>query len=250
MKIGIMDSGIGGLTVLKECLVQIPNHEYLYYADSRNAPYGKKTPEEVYDLTVKVVDELVHLGAEIIVLACNTATSAAAAGLRAKYDIPIIGMEPAIKPALAAAGSKRVLVAATELTLKQPKFRNLIDTLAAVDKVDYVALTDLVTFAEAGNFSRNEISAYLQEQLAEFAPADYGSVVLGCTHFPLFKAYFAEFFPDDVEILDGAVGTTKRIKAFVTGESKNPTVTFYRSGELLTDGVQFELMKNILEENE
>jgi len=246
MKIGIMDSGIGGLTVLKECLLQLPNHEYLYYADSLHAPYGDKPPAAVYDLTVHVVDNLIRRGAEIIVLACNTATSAAAMGLRAKYNIPIIGMEPAIKPALAVAGNKRVLVTATELTLKQPKFRNLIDTLDAIDTVDYAALTELVTFAETGNFSRNTVFPYLQERLAEFSPAAYGSVVLGCTHFPLFKEYFAELFPDDVVILDGAVGTTKRIKEFVTSESENPSVTFYLSGKVLTAGEQFDLMKEIL----
>jgi glutamate racemase len=246
MKIGIMDSGIGGLTVLKECLAQLPAHEFLYYADSDHAPYGSKSPEVVYQLTEQVVDNLIELGAEIIVLACNTATSAAAAGLRAKYDIPIIGMEPAIKPALAAAGNKRVLVTATDLTLKQPKFRNLIDTLDAKLRVDYVPLTELVAFAEAGDFSRNTVFPYLTDKLADFCPAEYGSVVLGCTHFPLFKEYFAEFFPAETVILDGAVGTTKRIKDFATSESENLGVTFYISGAQITTGAQFDLIQQIL----
>ena len=246
MKIGIMDSGIGGLTVLRECLSQLPNHEYLYYADSKNAPYGNKPPAAVYELTAHVVDHLIQQGAEMIVLACNTATAAAAAALRAKYDLPIIGMEPAVKPALAAAGHKRVLVTATELTLTQPKYLTLLDTLNAVDKVDGVALTELVAFSEAGDFSRSTVFPYLQEKLAQFALDDYGSVVLGCTHFPLFQEFFAELFPDDVAILDGAVGTTKRIKDFVTSDSQNPDVTFYLSGDLLTEGARFDLMQQII----
>jgi len=246
MKIGIMDSGIGGLTVLRECLAELPEHDYLYYADSKNAPYGMKTPEEVYELTKRVVENLIELGAEIIVLACNTATSAAAARLRETYDFPIIGMEPALKPALAVAGNKRVLVTATELTLKQPKFRNLIDTLDAHEKVDYVALTDLVTFAETGEFSRNVILPYLTSAFSEIDLADYGSVVLGCTHFPLFKAYFSEICPPGIVILDGAHGTTKRIKDFVTKASSNSSVRFFVSGEEVTNGVHFDLMQRIL----
>lgn len=246
MKIGIMDSGIGGLTVLRECLTQLPEHEFLYYADSLNAPYGTKSPAEVCELTKRVVDDLIELGAKIIVLACNTATSAAVSGLRAQYNIPIIGMEPAIKPALAEAGNKRVLVTATSLTLKQPKFRNLIDTLDASQSVDYVPLTELVAFAETGNFSRATVLPYLQSALAEFAPGDYGSVVLGCTHFPLFKEYFGEIFPAPIAIIDGAHGTAKRIKEFVTSSSTSPNVRFFVSGTEVTTGERFDLMQEIL----
>jgi len=246
MKIGIMDSGLGGLTVLKECLQRLPAHEYVYYADSLYAPYGNKTPAEVLRLTANVVEKLVELGAEMIVLACNTATSAAAEVLRAQYDIPIIGMEPAIKPALAAAGIKRVLVTATELTLKQPKFRNLIDTLDASLRVDYLPLTQLVNFAETGDFSRETVMPYLQEKFANICPAEYGSIVLGCTHFPLFRAYFAELFSETTTILDGTVGTTKRIQEFITYDTPTPRITFYTSGKLVTAGLQFELMQRII----
>ena len=120
MRIGFFDSGIGGLTVLSEALKRLPNHEYLYYADTQHAPYGPKPKEEVREYVFHAIDFLVDEGAEIIVIACNTATSIAVAELREKYSIPIIGMEPAVKPAIehVANSSKRVLVTATPLTCK------------------------------------------------------------------------------------------------------------------------------------
>jgi len=249
MKIGIMDSGIGGLTVLKECLNRLPAHEYLYYADSSNAPYGTKSKEEVYQLTKSVVDYLIEQGAEIIVIACNTATSASVAQLRRSYQIPIIGMEPAIKPALAAADNKRVLVAATGLTLHQQKFRDLMDALDAHSQVDNIDLTELVAFAEAGNFERNIIIPFLKAKLANFNLEIYGSVVLGCTHFPLFSRYFAEIFPVGTVIVDGAVGTVNRVREFVTFASQTPSITFFSLGEPLVSGQLFDLMSGIIKMN-
>ena len=246
MKIGIMDSGIGGLTVLKECLNLLPAHEYLYYADSNNAPYGTKSKAEVYRLTAGVVDYLVKKKADIIVIACNTATSAAAAQLRKKYDIPIIGMEPAIKPALVAASNKRILVAATGLTLYEQKFRDLIATLDAQQRVDNVDLTELVAFAEAGDFSHNTIISFLKERLANFNLELYGSVVLGCTHFPLFRKHFEEVFPVGTVIVDGAVGTANRVKEFVTFHSTKPSTSFFLSGDELVSGSLFERMNDII----
>jgi len=250
MKIGIMDSGIGGLTVLKECLRLLPAHEYLYYADSNNTPYGTKSKEEVYSLTEASVDYLVKKGANIIVIACNTATSAAVAQLRERYDIPIIGMEPAIKPALQHANNKRVLVAATELTLYQPKFCDLIDTLDVDHQVDVIPLTELVAFAESGNFNRNTIIPFLRSKLVNFNLELYGSVVLGCTHFPLFREYFEEVFPVGTVIVDGAVGTTNRIKEFVTFDSKKPSTKFFVSGEPLIEGELFDSIQNIIMDGE
>jgi len=250
MKIGIMDSGIGGLTVLKECLCRLPAHEYLYYADSNNAPYGIKSKGEVYRLTEASVDYLIKKEADIIVIACNTATSAAVTQLREKYDIPIIGMEPAIKPALRLADNKRVLVVATELTLRQPKFRNLMDALDVAHQVDFLPLTELVAFAEAGNFRRNTIIPFLKEKLAGFNLELYGSVVLGCTHFPLFREYFEEIFPVGTVIVDGAVGTANRIKEFITFDSKKPSTKFFVSGEPLIEGELFDSIQNIIMDGE
>jgi len=246
MKIGMMDSGIGGLTVLKECLTHLPEHEYLYYADSKNAPYGTKTREEVYELTAKAVDFLIQQDCEIVILACNTATSAAAAGLRQKYDIPIIGMEPAIKPALELAKGKRVLVTATELTLSQPKFTELIKKLDAHKQADFLPLTELVAFAEQGEFDDQNIALYLKGKLAHLDLNVYGSVVLGCTHFPLFKDHFEAAFLEGTAIVDGSLGTTNRVKAFITGKSQVPSLNFFISGEPLIEGELLDKIQCII----
>ena len=246
MKIGIMDSGLGGLTILKACLKALPDHIYLYYADSKNAPYGTKTKEAVCTLTERAVDFLITQGAEIIVIACNTATSAAADVLRQKYDIPIIGMEPALKPALKLAQNKRVIVAATALTLQQEKFCHLLESLDTQHQVDYLPLTELVNFAETDVFDEAVILPYLKEKFANFNLDQYGSVVLGCTHFPLFKGFFEKIFPENVVIVDGTVGTVNRLKGFVTEDHKKSAVMFYLSGVPVDQGPDFEKMQKIL----
>jgi len=246
MKIGILDSGIGGLTVLRECLKQIPNHEYLYFADSKNAPYGIKSRAEVYELTENAVRYLLAEGAEIIVIACNTATSAAAQQLREKYDVPMIGMEPAVKPALKQAAGKRVLVTATELTLKEGKFLNLTRELDERSVIDLCPLGRLVRFAEAGEFSDEKVLPYLEERFQEFDLSLYRSVVLGCTHFPLFRSAFEKILPSDVTLIDSSGGTVNRMKDFITVTSENPSVRLFLSGVPLEEGERFDLMWSIL----
>lgn len=246
MKIGIMDSGIGGLTVLKECLLRLYAHEYLYYADSKNAPYGTKSKEEVYQLTKSAVDYLVKKGADLIVIACNTATSAAVERLRATYDIPIIGMEPAIKPALLAAKGQRVLVTATKLTLESDKFKELMLELDPQDQIDCCALTELVNFAEMGHFCDGTVIPYLEEKFNHFSLSEYGSIVLGCTHFPLFEAQFEKILPSHVQIIDGSNGTVKRVNEFVTTNSDENSIKLFLSGQLLEQGEIFERIQSIL----
>lgn len=247
MKIGILDSGVGGLTVLKECLKQLPNHEYLYFADSKNAPYGTKPKEEVHDLTENAVRFLLAEGAEILVIACNTATSVAIERLREAYDVPIIGMEPAVKPALKKASGKRVLVTATELTLKEEKFQTLINALDAGKVIDLCPLSELVTFAEEGEFSEAVVIPYLEERFHQFNLSLYGGIVLGCTHFPLFKSAFETILPEGVTMIDGSQGTVNRISQFITSESDGPDFRLFRSGEPLEEGPLFDLVRLILE---
>lgn len=244
-----MDSGIGGLTVLKECLLRLPAHEYLYYADSKNAPYGTQSKEAVYALTKSAVDDLIKKGAEIIVIACNTATSVAVTQLRAIYDRPIIGMEPAVKPALLAAKNQRVLVTATKLTLESNKFKALMRELDPQAQIDCCALTELVNFAETGNFCDGTVIPYLEEKLREFNLSHYGSIVLGCTHFPLFKGHFETVLPANIKIVDGSNGTVNRVNEFVTTNSKETSVKFFLSGQPLEQGELFERIQSILNYN-
>lgn len=235
MRIGFFDSGVGGITVLKEALKLLPNERFLYYADTANVPYGTKSKQKVKSCIFEAVDFIVHQGVKALVIACNTATSIAVKDLRKKYDIPILGMEPAVKPALEKNGDKRVLVAATPVTLKEEKYQNLVARLNCDNIVDSIPLPGLVEFAEKFIFDDGIILDYLKERLSSYNAEQYGTVVLGCTHFPFYKNYFRKLFPEDTDIIDGSLGTVKYL-AKVVGENKigakkgRGGVVFYSSG--------------------
>ncbi len=241
MKIGIFDSGIGGISVLYEALKILPDEEYIYYADTLNVPYGPKPKEEVKKYVFHAIDFLVSQKVQAVVIACNTATSVAIEDLRAAYLIPIIGMEPAVKPAveLNKDSTKRVLVTATALTLKEEKLKNLISKVDNHHIVDLLPLPELVRFAENRVFEEQTVLTYLQKQLAAFELNRYETVVLGCTHFPFFKDAFRKLFPPHVSIIDGAGGTARNLYR-ILNEMDNYTagngrITFYNSDVKVED---------------
>ena len=167
MKIAVFDSGIGGLSVLHLALKKFPKENFLYYADSDNVPYGIKTKEEIVELVDQAIKNMLTKDIKAIVIACNTATSAAIQEMREKYSLPLIGMEPAVKKAVDFYGNKRILVIATALTVKGKKLQDLI---ARVDKehlVDLIALPKLVSLAENEIFYEKEVCQYLLEELGE-----------------------------------------------------------------------------------
>lgn len=251
MKIGIFDSGIGGLTVLKEALRVLPGESYLYYADSANVPYGTKEKETVRQYIFDGVAFLAAQGMKALVIACNTATSIAVADLRREYSFPILGMEPAVKPAISKCTGKRVLVFATALELKEEKFINLVSRLDADNLVDSLPLPGLVDFAEALVFDRKTVLPYLKEALAGFDSGQYGTVVLGCTHFPYYKELIRELFPKQTEIIDGNAGTVNYLarvlkeKGLLAGDGKG-TIDFYTSGGKPADRARFEVCLKML----
>ena len=164
MKIGIFDSGIGGLSVLHQAMITLPEADYIFYADVDNVPYGEKTREEVRNLVDHAVGFLVGKGCQAIVLACNTATSAAISYLREKYKLPIIGIEPAVKPAVEHIheSGRRVMVVSTPVTAKGEKLKRLIEKYDAMHVVDVVALPRLVRFAQDDDFDSSDVIAYLK----------------------------------------------------------------------------------------
>lgn len=236
MKIGIFDSGVGGITVLKEALNQLPNMEYIYYADTANVPYGTKPKEEVKGYIFDVVRFLAKKDIDALIIACNTATSIAVNELREKYDFPIIGMEPAVKPAVEKSEDKKVLVTATPLTLKEKKFYDLVTKLNSEDIVDPLPLPKLVKFAEDFIFNEDIIIPYLEEKLSSYNLDDYSTIVLGCTHFPFYREYFRKIVPKHIDIIDGNQGTIKHLKNTLNLKSVEESVntkkvTFYLSGK-------------------
>jgi len=214
MRTGFFDSGIGGISVLHEALRLMPGEDYIYYADTDNAPYGTKTRAEAAGLTIRAMDFIIEQGVKSVVVACNTATSAAIETLRARYSIPIIGMEPAIKPAVEQNGrnNKRVLVTATPLTLKEEKCRNLIRRVDNENIVDLLPLPELVRFAESYEFSEEAVLPYLKGELARYDLSSYGTVVLGCTHFIFYRDLFGVTDRTRVDIIDGNAGTVRNLK--------------------------------------
>lgn len=236
MKIGFFDSGMGGLSVLIEAMKQFPEHDYYYYADSLRAPYGVKSREDVKDYCEEIVSFLLDKEVELIVVACNTATNVAIDFLRERFhSIPIIGVEPAIKPALELTHekNKRILVTATPLTLKEEKFLNRLDQLGGKEACDLLPLPRLVSFAEERMIEQDEVLAYLKEQLEPFVLSDYQIVVLGCTHFPFFKEAFKQLFGQEIMLIDGSIGTVKRMGSFLKKwefSDREPSLTFYISG--------------------
>ncbi|MDQ0193236.1 glutamate racemase [Paenibacillus wynnii] len=213
MRIAFLDSGIGGITVLNEALKQLPDENYLYFADTLHVPYGTKSMEEVNACVKQSVDRIMNEQVKALVIACNTATSSAISELRNSYSIPIIGMEPAVKPAVEMnrTTGKRVLVFATELTLKQSKYTNLVSRVDEQCIVDSMPLPELVEHCEALNFDRNNIQDFFTTKLATFDLENYGTIVLGCTHFPFYTDILKEMLPEHIQVVDGNAGTVNRL---------------------------------------
>jgi len=238
VRIAIIDSGIGGLTVLKEALRALPGQEFLYFADTRNVPYGIRPKEEVRALILNAAACMADQGIQALVVACNTATSAAIADLRRTYAFPVIGMEPAVKPALARNAGKRVLVCATSLTLRENKLESLLASLGCPERVTRLALDSLVTFAEAFDFDSPDVRAYLARKFAKTDWSQYESLVLGCTHFLYYRSLIREAAGPDVALLDGNAGTVNRLASLLgltPGETAGappapPRIAFFTSG--------------------
>lgn len=238
MKIGLLDSGIGGLTVLHQALLTLPEEDYLYYADTDHVPYGTKSKSEIIRYVDEAVSFLVGQGVDAVVIACNTATSAAAEYVRERYNLPILGMEPAVKPAVKNHSEKRILIIATPLTVKEEKLKNLIRQVDEDHKVDLLPLPKLVNFAEAGIFENNEVEEYLSKELSQFQLENYSTVVLGCTHFNYFKDTLQKIFQNRVEFIDGAKGTMNYLKSILSGRGSlgfGSSIEYYETGRLITD---------------
>ncbi|MEW9701438.1 glutamate racemase [Paenibacillus sp. SI8] len=213
MRIAFFDSGIGGITVLAEAMKQLPNEDFIYFADTLHVPYGSKSKEDVFTYVNQSVERIIKEEVKALVIACNTATSIAVSELRNKYDIPIVGMEPAVKPALEMNRStgKRVLVLATPLTLKQSKYTELVSRIDDHYLVDSLPLPELVEFCEHLDFDGPAIIDYFHGKLAKYDLSAYGTIVLGCTHYPFYKSLLRRILPSHMHIVDGSVGTVNRL---------------------------------------
>jgi glutamate racemase len=222
MRIAFFDSGLGGITVLHEGIRRFPNEDFLYYADTLHVPYGTKPKSEVKQYIFSAVDSMMNKDIKALVIACNTATSIAISELRRFYTtIPIVGMEPAVKPAVALSRrtGRRVLVLATPLTLRESKYIELVNRIDDMSIVDSLPLPELVEYCESLQFDRTIMKAYFNEQFAQFNLNDYGTLVLGCTHYPFYRQILAELLPTHIQIIDGSSGTVNRLNELLSSHS-------------------------------
>jgi glutamate racemase len=211
MKIGIFDSGIGGLSVLHEAYHQLPDQEYIFYADTEHVPYGLKTPEQIIGYATEITQFLIDKGVDAIVVACNTATSVAIKELRKRFSLPILGMEPAVKPAVEGTEGKRVMVIATPVTIREDKLKDLLHRVDEEHRVDLLAMPGLVEFAESENFEGKEVTEYVNSRCSAYDKKDYCALVLGCTHFNYFKPAYREYFGGETLLIDGNTGTIRHL---------------------------------------
>ncbi len=211
--IGFFDSGLGGISVLRGALELLPGEDYLYFGDSLHAPYGVRPLEEVRQLSREGVGHLLEQGAKAIVLACNTATSAAAASLREEYpQVPIIGTEPALKPAVERHPGGRILVMATPMTLKEQKFFDLWEQFRDQAEIIPVPCRGLMEFVEQGILRGEELERFLLEKLDPFTKVPVDAVVLGCTHYPFLRGVLRKILGRRPEIIDGAEGVARQLR--------------------------------------
>lgn len=208
--IGMFDSGVGGVSILQATAAQLPNERFLYFGDSANAPYGEKSRTWIRDRSNAIVGNMLSLGVKAVVIACNTATSAAAQMLRNEHpDVPIIGVEPALKPAALSAETSNILVMATRVTLRLEKFQKLYRTWGVKRTVYPVPCPGLADRIEQGNLDAPDMYDLLERLIGPYrGKAD--SVVLGCTHYPFVKEQIAHVV-GDVAMFDSGDGTARQL---------------------------------------
>jgi len=209
--IGVFDSGVGGLSILDEALRQLPQYDYIYLADSANAPYGEKSSEWIAARSLALCKHLANKGCEAVVVACNTATAEAIKQIRAELSIPIIGVEPGIKPAAMQSQNGIVGVLATEATLKSDKFNALLATLPDHCRFIKQSGAGLVPLIEAGKANSEETLDLLGKHLEPILDAGSDTLVLGCTHYPFLRKSIRKLLGDTITLIDTSDAVVRQL---------------------------------------
>ena len=240
--IAVFDSGVGGISVLRELIRIMPEEDFIYFGDSKNAPYGTKEKEKVRDLTIGCARKLFDQGAKGLVVACNTATSAAVRKLREMYPyIPIVGIEPALKPAALCMEHPKVLVMATPMTIHEEKFHVLMERYKEKAQILPLPCPGLMDFIERGDLDGEDLYKYLEDLLYSYRENQVDAAVLGCTHYPFARKQIQQVLGENVKIFDGGEGTAREMKRrlqekdLLCGRQKRGQVVFENS---LTDILQ------------
>lgn len=234
--VGVFDSGVGGLSVLGEIRARLPRESLFYVADSGHVPYGEKSPEYIRERCRQIAAFLLEQGAKALVLACNTATAAAVAELRELYpELPVVGMEPAVKPAAAATRSGQVGVLATTGTLKSARFAALLDRFAGDVRVITQPCPGLVERIEAGELDGPQTRELLQVFVAPLLAEGCDTLILGCTHYPFVRPLLRELVPESVSLIDTGAAVARQLERLLEARdllAAGPaTARFWSSGD-------------------
>lgn len=213
--IGLFDSGIGGTTIWREVNKILPNENTIYLADSKNAPYGQKSKDEIIHLSEKNVDFLLNKNSKIIVVACNTATTNAIDHLRSKYKIPFIGLEPAIKPAAQLSKTGAIGVLATKGTIESELFQRSVKSFKNTEIITQIGF-NLVALIESGKIDSNETKDLLKEYLNPMVEKNIDQLVLGCTHYPYLIPIIQQLIPNTIKIIDSGEAVAKQTNNILT----------------------------------
>jgi glutamate racemase len=215
VKIGLLDSGVGGLSVLREIHRLLPGASLHYVGDSAWCPYGTKSPEVIQQRVFEIADYLLGHGAEILVIACNSATIQAVGALRAEYPLPVVGMEPGVKPAAECTRSGVIGVLATEASLAGEKFHQLVNTHASGVRVITRPCPRFVELVEAGILDGPEVEAAVDEAIAPLLEAGADVFVLGCTHYPFLRPVIERRLPAGCVVIDTGPAVAKRVASLL-----------------------------------
>ncbi|QCW98931.1 glutamate racemase [Aggregatimonas sangjinii] len=233
--IGIFDSGVGGTSIWKEIRTLLPFERTIYLADSKNAPYGAKSKQQILELSVKNTELLLEKGCKLIVVACNTATTNAIDYLRAHYEVPFIGIEPAIKPAALLSKSKTVGVLATKGTLSSSLFHSTSEIHAHGITIVEQEGKGLVPLIEAGKAGSEETKALLRSYLEPMLASGIDHLVLGCTHYPYLIPILKELLPERVQVIDSGEAVARQTKAVLLKNTLENTSQTKERSEFYTN---------------
>ncbi|OAB81719.1 glutamate racemase [Cochleicola gelatinilyticus] len=245
--IGIFDSGVGGSSIWEEIHRCLPFEDTIYLADSANAPYGGRSQEEIIALSIKNTEKLIELGCKIIVVACNTATTNAIDILREKFDLPIIGIEPAIKPAALKTKTKCIGILATKGTLSSALFTKTSEAFTKDISVVEIVGEGLVPLIEAGKIEGEEIQILLEKYTAPMISATIDYLVLGCSHYPYLIPQLQKLLTANVTIIDSGEAVAKQTESVLQSlkllqkEPKTPSLQFYTNAT--TNTLEFLLQE-------
>lgn len=233
--VGVFDSGVGGLSVLKALHAQLPSHDLLYVADSAHAPYGERSDDYISQRTHRIASHLLAEGASLLVIACNTATAVAAASLRERWpQVPIVAVEPGVKPAVALTRNGHIGVMATPATLRSEKFKHLLSAHGAGIAVHLQPCPGLAGQIEKGIHDDPALLALIEQFTAPLKEAQVDTVVLGCTHYPFVHAQIQAALGKDVTLVDTAEAVARQAARLL--HEPEPTSSRPRQVHLQTTG--------------